>query len=424
MKLLRFLMRSKKKPWRFSLWQVVTFILGAILLTLIFARQDLFEKINSLVRIPKSSSQVKIISPQELKNLLAKKVSPGARLSEGQTGEPFFLINVHTLYEGEIVKTDLFVPFEKIEENKDKLPADKNTKIILYCQSGKMSETAVKKLVGLGYTNVSHLKGGMEAWRKAGYRTFNIEEIKKLALPEGGFSAPVKWGNLGSTLVSLGVIDLEKFKKAVNPNPEQLAILEKEGDQPITINQGNAQFVVDVLWALGLAQKSKVYTEGPMGKEYKEKVGNFASTGGWTLAKGPATNYLNRHEIVKLNSEQQNRVFEIAKNVYRPCCGNHTAFPDCNHGMAALGLIELMVAGGFSDEEIYKTILGFNSFWFPQSYLAAAAHFSLEGKNWQDIDAKQILGQEFSSGQGAAKISQEIGPLSYLYGGRGGSCGV
>ncbi len=408
-------MKSKLqlKKVKFSLWQTVTFLLVAVLLTLFLVRQDSLAIIKSFLlrqSQPLTGSFAKTISPLELKGQLEKK--------------DFTLINVHTPYEGEIVKTNLFIPYDKIEENKDKLPTDKNAKIVLYCQTGKMSETAAKKLADLGYGNVSHLKGGMEAWRKANYRTFNIEEIKKSVLPEGGFAAPIKWGDLGSTLVSSGVIDLEKFKKVANPTSEQLAIFEKESDQPIMINEANAQFVVDVLWALGLAQKSKVYTDGPMGKEYKDKVGNFASTGGWTLAKGSATNYLNKYDIVKLDPEQQNRVFEIAKNVYRPCCGNHTAFPDCNHGMAALGLIELMVAQGFPDEEIYKTDLGFNAFWFSQSYLATAAHFALEGTNWQDVDAKQVLGKEFSSGQGAAKISQEIGPLAYLYSKKGGGCGV
>jgi len=37
---------------------------------------------------------------------------------------------------------------------------------------------------------------------------------------------------------------------------------------------------------------------------------------------------------------------------------------------------------------------------------------------------KEALSQEFSSGQGAATIRQEIGGLPYLYGAAGGGCGV
>ena len=104
--------------------------------------------------------------------------------------------------------------------------------------------------------------------------------------------------------------------------PEQLAILTSETEEKIKIDANNSQFVVDVLWALGLAQKSIVYTEGPIGTQYKNEQGNFASTGGWTLAKGDAINYLNKFDLVDLNADEQKRVGEIAKNVYRPCCGN------------------------------------------------------------------------------------------------------
>lgn len=401
---------KNKKRLRFSLWQTVAFVLAAVLLTVWGVKG-----LGNLGSLRKTA--VAEISTTELKAALAKK----ARLPDGQD---FTFINVHTPYEAEIEKTDAFIAFDKIEENKDKLPKDKNAKIILYCQTGRMSGAAAKKLADLGYTNISHLKGGMEAWRKVGNKTFNVEELKKQVLPEGGISAPLKWGDLGPKLVSLGVVDLEKFKKAVNPPAEQLAILEKESNEPIKIDSKNSQFVVDVLWALGLAQKSKVYTDGPMGKEYKKDAGNFASTGGWSLARGKAVDYLGKYEIVRLSPEQQNKVFEISQDIYRPCCGNPTSFPDCNHGMAALGLVELMVAQNFSDEEIYRAVLGFNSFWFPQNYLSLAAHFVLQGISWDKIEVKKALGQEFSSGQGAAKISQEVGGLPYLYGQQGGGCGV
>lgn len=393
-------MKNSKKLPKLSFWQIATLVLAVVLLA---AWGGKWPKISG-------TSGVRQIQPAQLKEMLAKK--------------DFFLINVHTPYEGEIAKTDLFVDYDKIDQVQDKLPKDKSTKIILYCQTGRMSGLAAKKLAELGYTNVSHLSGGMVAWKKAGNRTFNVEELKRAVLPEQGFAAPVKWGKLGPTLVSLGVIDLAKFKEAVKPTEGQLEILQGQSNEFITINKNNAQFIVDMLWALGLAQKSQVYIEGPMGKDYKKDAGNFASTGGWTIGKAKAMTYYNRYDLVNLTPEQQKRVLEISKNIYRPCCGNPTSFPDCNHGMAALGLVELMVANGNSDDEIYKTVLGFNAFWFPQNYLTTAAHFALEGIAWDKVEAKKALGQDFSSGQGAAKINQEIGGLPYLYRAGGGSCGV
>ena len=85
----------------------------------------------------------------------------------------FYFINVHIPYEGEIEGTDAFIPYNKIAQNLDKLPEDKSTKIVLYCQSGRMSEIAAQELSDLGYTNVYNHLFGMHDWQSKGYPLWN-----------------------------------------------------------------------------------------------------------------------------------------------------------------------------------------------------------------------------------------------------------
>lgn len=84
----------------------------------------------------------------------------------------FVLINVHIPFAGNIPETDLSIAFDQITspDNLSFLPADKNAKVVLYCQSGRMSEIAAEKLVSLGYTNIWNLEKGMVGWQEAGYK--------------------------------------------------------------------------------------------------------------------------------------------------------------------------------------------------------------------------------------------------------------
>ncbi len=102
----------------------------------------------------KAISRYQDISTKELADMLESK--------------DFTLVNVHVPYIGDIEKTDVSIPFNEIVDNLDKLPEDKSSKIVLYCQSGSMSKVAADTLSQLGYTNVYDVKGGMIQWQKEG----------------------------------------------------------------------------------------------------------------------------------------------------------------------------------------------------------------------------------------------------------------
>ncbi|MGL5035571.1 MAG: rhodanese-like domain-containing protein [Microcystaceae cyanobacterium] len=52
-----------------------------------------------------------------------------------------------------------------------KLPIEKNKPFILYCQSGNRSGQAAQKLLAADYGEVTHLQGGLNAWKQAGLPT-------------------------------------------------------------------------------------------------------------------------------------------------------------------------------------------------------------------------------------------------------------
>lgn len=252
-----------------------------------------------------------------------------------------------------------------------------------------------------------------------------VQILKQQVLPQNGYTTSLKWKDLGKKLVEIGAIDKAKFEASVTNDVDgksSMKYMEESSEDRISISERNAHFVVNFFWALGLANKSKVLDEGSM-KTGQTPAANFASTGGWTLGSKPVMEIYSSAEVIPLTAEQQDLVTKIAENVFRPCCGNPTSFPDCNHGMAALGYIEWAVYNGLSENQIYKDLLAFNSFWFPQNYVEMAVYFEKAGTEWKNVDPKTALGKDYSSAQGAARIKQSIQGVPGLQI-QGGGCGA
>lgn len=103
-----------------------------------------------------------------------KNITP-AELDVMLLNKDFVLINVHIPFAGNIQDTDLSIPYDQISvpDYLNLLPTDKDAKIVLYCRSGHMSESAATVLVLLGYTNIWNLDGGMVDWERAGFEMEN-----------------------------------------------------------------------------------------------------------------------------------------------------------------------------------------------------------------------------------------------------------
>ena len=256
---------------------------------------------------------------------------------------------------------------------------------------------------------------------------YNDEKLTKSVISKSGVTLPVVWGDLGKQMIEKGIIDADKFEKLYSnrneiPNDiKKLLYNEKNGN--IKINSENAGFILNLLWAFGLSNKNPILEQGPMANPQYRGTQNFASTGGWILANGNTMDHYSNYNFSILTQEQQKLVEEVSKNIFRPCCGNSTYFPDCNHGMAMLGLLELMAYQGVSEQEMYNAALAVNSYWFPETYITIAKYFKNRGVLWDDVIAKEVLGSSYSSAQGFKEVLNKVSPTKIETIG-GASCGV
>lgn len=253
-----------------------------------------------------------------------------------------------------------------------------------------------------------------------------MENLQGKVIPKEGVTLPVKWGDLGSQLTTTGTIDSQKFEslytKRGGLNEEEKAFLYGKDYGNIKITPQNSQFLLNMFWAVGIGNKNAILEKGPMTDPQYGGAQGFASTGGWTIGKGNPMDHYSKHKMITLTEDQQKRVEEVSRNIYRPCCNNSTYFPDCNHGMAMLGLLELMASQGLSEEKMYENALIVNSYWFPDTYLTIGKYMKMKKSlDWEDVNPKEVLGINFSSRTGYSQIVSEITPAASS---GGGGCSV
>jgi len=250
--------------------------------------------------------------------------------------------------------------------------------------------------------------------------------MEEKVVPAAGVVLPIRWGDLGTQLVSTGVIDREKFESiyanrgGLSENERRL--LRATDNGAVTITSQNAGVLLNLFWALGLSAKNEILEKGEMADPRYGGAENFASTGGWTIANGDPMDHYSAHTFFLLTPKQQKLVDKVSRGIYRPCCGNSVHFPDCNHGMAMLGFLELMASQGVSEQDMWNSALAVNSYWFPDTYLTIATYMEQKGIDWKNVNPKEVLGINYSSGQGFARIASQVELPEEHSGGNG--CGV
>lgn len=92
-----------------------------------------------------------------------------------------------------------------------------------------------------------------------------------------------------------------------------------------------------------------------------------------------------------------------------------------------LGMLELMAFNGASEEEMFEAAKYANAYWFPQQTLELATFYkSTQGLDFSEVDSKELVGPNFSSGSGFQAVHQWLIENGVLAGSSGGgsSCGV
>ena len=93
------------------------------------------------------------------------------KLNEMLIENPPFIVDVRSTGEWNkdgYIEGSINLPFTDVFANMDQLPAEKDAKIVILCASGHRGGIIMMALRMMGYTDVSNLAGGLNAWKAAG----------------------------------------------------------------------------------------------------------------------------------------------------------------------------------------------------------------------------------------------------------------
>ncbi len=123
-----------------------------------------------------NTESVPYISVNDLSKLIKRP------FDSAQGGKKLVLLDSRESKEFKVshLKNATCVGYDNFNINKTikQLPADKNTKIVVYCSLGIRSEDIAEKLKKSGYTNVYNLYGGIFEWKNQNNSVVNSEGIQ------------------------------------------------------------------------------------------------------------------------------------------------------------------------------------------------------------------------------------------------------
>jgi hypothetical protein len=258
-------------------------------------------------------------------------------------------------------------------------------------------------LIGIGTTAAAYGLGVATPGLIERLKPDPVRDAYDAVLPSRGTRTTVVFGDSLLRLVRAGTIDPEKFSAlyaARGGVPDWVRrLFESSSSEPILISSATAPYLLNLLWPLGLATKTRFNADSPLNGK---RLATLASTAGWRLGRaGTGAAYFNKVTTLELSAEQEARVLAVARKTFRPCCNNSAFFQDCNHGSAMLGLLELGAAQGLSKRELYGLARTANGYWYPSQYVEMALFFAtVQDTLWKDVDPARAVGAGFASASG------------------------
>jgi len=229
----------------------------------------------------------------------------------------------------------------------------------------------------------------------------DIKALTHAINPPNGYTLPVQYGQMGPKLLEAGVIDIAVLKQYFQQtgqvlSDKEIELLIRGSQEPVVINHQNASYLLTLFWGLGLANQNPIFDISPI-----------PQASDWTLGRKSGSDLFSSTVILKLSPDQQARVEELARAVYRPCSDVATLSPDNKYSIAMLGLLEFMASQNVSSDEMFSTVKQVNAFWFPQQTLEQAIFFvATQLKDYANVDSRLIASRQYFSATGFRQLHQ------------------
>jgi len=146
-----------------------------------------------------------------------KEIQPEALKQMFDQKADFMLINTMSYIEcrDRSIPGSICIPCGIFDEQTDKLPRDKQKKLVYYCESDLClkSGQCAEKSIKLGYTDVSVLKNGLPGWKMAGYEAVSVERIPRIPIESIKPLILKRWMDEGKPLFILDIRSKDDFRE-------------------------------------------------------------------------------------------------------------------------------------------------------------------------------------------------------------------